>query len=411
MLAKLIKDNTSLTELDLRTNSIAGESADRLAAAVLESPSLLKFSAMPIAELRKNEVKELDVWGVGLGPTEGRVLASVLKECSSLEAANLLANCFDEEATTMLLALKDASETLSTLCGLKSDQPSAHFKELSPTCARLLAADLVTSTSVTQLHLLGSSLGLEGGKAISMGIRKNVSLVEVNMDGFSLPVMQLKGVEPIANSKVDLSGKKLGQASAILIASVMSFDGDYPLRTLNLRNNEIGDVGFTSLSESIAEGAMECLERLYLNKNGISNSGLIMFADALKSRKMLGLKELGLSLNKIGDPGVVALSNSIKDGFLPGLVVVDLAPNPASAEAQEALQVLVRAQAVRNGELRGGNSARSHGPMGSARSHASHHTPQGSARTQAQGSARGHMQGSARGSNAAKRAGFTPRSG
>ena len=31
----------------------------------------------------------------------------------------------------MLLALKETSETLSTLCGLKSDQPQAQFKELA----------------------------------------------------------------------------------------------------------------------------------------------------------------------------------------------------------------------------------------------------------------------------------------
>ena len=383
VLAALIRDNTSLTDLDLRASNIGGESAEQLAAAVLATSCLLKFSEIPVAELRRNEIKELDLSGKDLGPAEGRVLASVLDGCTSLEAANLLANRFDEESTSMLLGLKKRSTTLSTLCGLKSDQPQAHFKELSPTCARLLAADLETSTSVTQLNLSGSSLGLEGGKAISMGIRTNVSLVEVNMDGFALPVMQLKGVEAVTNSKLDLSGKKLGHASASLIASVMRFDGDYPLRVLNLRNNDIGDVGLASLSEAVAAGAMACLERLYLNKNGISNAGVITFADAIKSKKMLGLKELGLSLNKIGDPGLTSLTTAIKEGYLPGLSVVDLSPNPASAEAQDALQQIVNKQALRLGELRGGTSARSHthSNPGSARSHSN------------QGSARGHAKG------------------
>ena len=163
----------------------------------------------------------------------------------------------------------------------------------------------------------------------------------------------------------------------------MRFDGDFPLRTLNLRNNEIGDQGFASLSEAVAAGAMACLERLFVNKNGISNTGLIGFADALKSKKICCLKELASSLNKIGDPGLTVAAAAIKDGFLPGLIAVDMAPNPASAEAQDALQQIVNKQALRTGELRGGLSARSggHSNPGSARVHSN------------QGSARGYTRG------------------
>ena len=41
VLAALIRENTSLTDLDLRASNIGGESAEQLAAAVLATHSLL----------------------------------------------------------------------------------------------------------------------------------------------------------------------------------------------------------------------------------------------------------------------------------------------------------------------------------------------------------------------------------
>ena len=45
--------------------------------------------------------------------------------------------------------------------------------------------------------------------------------VQVNLDGYAaLPIKKLKGTEPVES--LDLSGKKLGVASAIVIASLIS---------------------------------------------------------------------------------------------------------------------------------------------------------------------------------------------
>ena len=169
----------------------------------------------------------------------------------------MLANRFDGDTIALLLDAKShhaaqashggdggltesGGSPLHTFCGLKSGQLHAQFPGLTPSCARLLAADIVTSKSVTQLNLSGSSLGLDGGKAIAMGIRANTTLIEVNMDGYALPVMQLKGTEHVPNNKLDFSSKKLGQGSAVLIASVIGADASMldMLRVLNLRNNE-----------------------------------------------------------------------------------------------------------------------------------------------------------------------------
>ena len=41
----------------------------------------------------------------------------------------------------------------------------------------------------------------------------------MNLDGFALPVKKLKGTDPV--DKLDFSGKDLGIASAIIIASLI----------------------------------------------------------------------------------------------------------------------------------------------------------------------------------------------
>ena len=47
--------------------------------------------------------------------------------------------------------------------------------------------------------------------------------VQANLDGYALPIKKLKGTEPVKS--LDLSGKKLGVASAIVIASLISVNG------------------------------------------------------------------------------------------------------------------------------------------------------------------------------------------
>ncbi len=45
----------------------------------------------------------------------------------------------------------------------------------------------------------------------------------MNLDGFALPVKKLKGTDPVET--LDLSGKNLGVASAVVIASLISVNG------------------------------------------------------------------------------------------------------------------------------------------------------------------------------------------
>ena len=72
----------------------------------------------------------------------------------------------------------------------------------------------------------------------------------MNLDGYALPIKKLKGTEPVKS--LDLSGKKLGVASAIVIASLISVNG--ALTSINLSENNLTNYGMdmTGITELAA---------------------------------------------------------------------------------------------------------------------------------------------------------------
>ena len=56
---------------------------------------------------------------------------------------------------------------------------------------------------------------------------------QVNLDGYALPIKKLKGTEPVES--LDLSSKRLGVASAIVIASLIGGNGS--MTRLDVRAN------------------------------------------------------------------------------------------------------------------------------------------------------------------------------
>ena len=57
----------------------------------------------------------------------------------------------------------------------------------------------------------------------------------MNLDGFALPVKKLQGTDPVET--LDLSGKNLGVASAVVIASLICVNGG--LTSINLSGNQL----------------------------------------------------------------------------------------------------------------------------------------------------------------------------
>ena len=117
-----------------------------------------------------------------------------------------------------------------------------------------------------------------------------------------------------------------------------------PLQELYLNNNEIGDDGVKALASAISSGALPQLRSLFLPRNQIGDEGMAALADAIKPVSAGGsgaLAQAGyvvLSDNNIGDDGLRALSSALAEGALPACRACFVDGNPASDEAQQAVQ-------------------------------------------------------------------------
>ena len=110
---------------------------------------------------------------------------------------------------------------------------------------------------------------------------------QLNLDGFALPIKQLKGTESV--DKLNFSGKRLGVASAIVIAKCIEVNG--ALTDLNLAAKDLcgldrwGDGTYTA-------------------------EGINAIADALRVNG--ALTSLDLRLNSLGDASKVLLRDAVK---------------------------------------------------------------------------------------------------
>ena len=83
----------------------------------------------------------------------------------------------------------------------------------------------------------------------------------MNLDGFALPVKKLKGTDPV--EMLDLSGKNLGVASAVVIASLIGVNGG--LTSLDLSYNELCGLDRNGSGTYTADGITAIADALRVN--------------------------------------------------------------------------------------------------------------------------------------------------
>ena len=131
--------------------------------------------------------------------------------------------------------------------------------------------------------------------------------VQVNLDGYALPIKKLKGTESVES--LDLSNKRLGVASAIVIASLIGVNN--ALTALDMSFNDLKDEGVSAVCEAIQSNKETKLASLNVKKNGIGPMGanavaaMVAVTGALTHLSLVGNK-------KLGDEGVEALSVAIE---------------------------------------------------------------------------------------------------
>jgi Leucine-rich repeat (LRR) protein len=155
--------------------------------------------------------------------------------------------------------------------------------------------------SLTELDLSAAAgrVGVHEALAICQRVPAATQLVTLNLDGDPLPVRQL------SESVINLTKKKFGAASAVVIAACLSSH----LRELNLeltmlcgldkyRRGSYTAEGFGKLCEALPRAA--ALTQLSLAHNLINIEGGVMLADALPG---LPLVHLSLAGNELAGDG------------------------------------------------------------------------------------------------------------
>ena len=190
-IAEALKVNAVMKNLSVAYNNIVGEAAQQLAAAALGSLSLEVLSGVPIKELREDKLTELNcLSSKGLGPTEGIVLAKLIK----------------------------FSAVLTTLCLFGNN--------IGDDGAKAIAEALKVNAVLTSLHLYGNKIGAEGAIAIAEALKVNAVMTTLNLDD-----------------------NNIGPEGAIVIAEALKVNA--VLTSLSLFNNKIGVDGAKAITEAL----------------------------------------------------------------------------------------------------------------------------------------------------------------
>ena len=135
----------------------------------------------------------------------------------------------------------------------------------------------------------------------------------MNLDGYALPIKKLKGTEPVES--LDLSGKKLGGASAIVIASLISVNGG--LTRVDVRHNAFAGDGAAQLSAAV-----------------LGNLKIEMFNEIpIKEMRANSLTELDLNGKGVGVEGGMVVAGLIP--VMGGLTSLDLSNNALCGVVQD----------------------------------------------------------------------------
>ncbi len=131
------------------------------------------------------------------------------------------------------------------------------------------------------------------------------------MDGFALPVKKLKGTDPV--EMLDLSGKNLGVASAVVIASLISVDG--ALTALDLSDNYLKDEGVSAVCKAIQNNKETKLAKLNIQYNGIGPVGTYavaaMVAVTGALTRVSALTRVNVRHNNIAGDGAARLAAAV----------------------------------------------------------------------------------------------------
>ncbi|KAL9965575.1 hypothetical protein ACROYT_G029390 [Oculina patagonica] len=248
VLAKALKGNSSLTELDLSDNNIGDQGATGLAEALKNNKSLTELG------LSDNNIDDQGATG----------LAEALQNNKSLTELDLSVNNIGDQGATAL------------------------------------AVALQKNKSLTELDLSVNNIGDQGATGLAEALQKNKSLTELDLSDNNIGVLGATGLAEAFQRNTCLTvlylfSNNIGDQGAAALAEALQKNTS--LTKFNLSVNNIGAVGATGLARALQEN--KSLTELYLSRNNIGDEGAAGLAAALQENK--SLRKLYLYGNHISE--------------------------------------------------------------------------------------------------------------
>ncbi len=170
----------------------------------------------------------------------------------------------------------------------------------------------------------------------------------MNLDGFALPVKKLKGTDPIET--LDLSGKNLGVASAVVIASLISVNG--ALTSLDLSSNQLCGLDLYGHGAYTAEGITAIADALRVNGgltaldlscHRLEDEGVSAVCEAIQSNKETKLASLNMGANSIGPVGAKSVAAMV--AVTGTLMECDVSNNAMGEEGKASIRFVAQGKA------------------------------------------------------------------
>jgi hypothetical protein len=236
---------------------------------------------------------------------------------------------------TLLCGILKLNETIQDLClaGVGLDVQGCRALETAlRTNKTLTSLDLRDNPKLWSLKEDGSE-SADGLEAVAAGLQTNNTISSVHVDAFPLPILQLKGAEPVAKISY-IAAKGLSDVSMTLAGALLERNaattrlevsqnatsrvGHAAGRCLRsntailevfLRESALGDDGVGALVEGLLQNEASRLRVLDLASNKIGVAGAEKLAGLLAASK--SISKVNLNSNKLGSEGVKKLMPSL----------------------------------------------------------------------------------------------------
>ena len=287
-LAEMLKENTTLQQLEVSGNSIGQGGATALAEMLKENTTL----------------QQLNVSINSIGQGGATALAEMLKENTTLQQLNVSINSIGQGGATALAEMLKENTTLQQL--------SVSINFIGQGGATALAEMLKENTTLQQLDVSHNSIGQGGATALAEMLKENTTLQQLDVShnsigqgGATALAEMLK--ENTTLQQLDVSGNSIGQGGATALAEMLK--ENTTLQQLDVSFNSIGQGGATALAEMLKENTT--LQQLDVSYTSIGQGGATALAEMLKENTTL--QQLDVSYTSIGQGGATALAEMLKE--------------------------------------------------------------------------------------------------